>query len=466
MENFQSIFKTIRDNKMIEKDDFIVVGLSGGADSVCLFRALIEYKKIVPFKLEAAHINHGVRGEEAKHDEIFSKKLAEKYDIKFHLYTGNMDELAKKYNISSEDAGRRMRYGFFNSILKDKPNGKIAVAHHLSDQAETILMNILRGSGLDGLSAMNYINGNIIRPLLDIDRQKVEDILENLNQNYCTDMTNTDIKYRRNLIRRELIPFIKENINPNIENTLFRMGNIIEKDLEFIDDYTDNLVDKIIIKEDSKIYINKADFIYEKKAIQRRVIRYALYKLTGTFKDISYDMVENIIDLFYSVEQKEFLFSDYRIYSSYDRVIFDEIVKDNIDNLDYLVNLNKEGKTIFNKYYIYSGIINYEDFKSKGKVKNTYYFNNKDLKSEDLILRFRQPGDKFRPFGMRGSKKIKKYFIDEKIPKDIRDNIPLLVDKDGNILAIIGYKRSDYYKINKNSEEIFYISYEVQEDGK
>src|SRR5699024_9981314 len=273
MENFKSIFKTIRDNNLIKKDDLVLVGLSGGDDSVCLFLALVEYRKIVPFDLEVAHINHGVRGKDAENDEVFSKELAGKYDIKFHLYTGNMDELAKKYNISSEDAGRRMRYSFFNSIVKDKSNGKIAVAHHLSDQAETILMNIIRGSGLEGLSTINYKNGNIIHPLLDIDRTEVEKILSEINQDYCTDITNSDTKYRRNLIRNELMPFIKENINPNIENTLFRMGNIIEKDLEFIDSYTNKLAKKIIVKEKKKIYIDKDSIIDDKKVIQIKILK-------------------------------------------------------------------------------------------------------------------------------------------------------------------------------------------------
>lgn len=466
MENFKSIFKTIRDNNLIKKDDFVLVGLSGGADSVCLFLALVEYRKIVPFDLEVAHINHGVRGKDAKNDEVFSKELAGKYDIKFHLYTGNMDELAKKYNISSEDAGRRMRYGFFNSIVKDKSNGKIAVAHHLSDQAETILMNIIRGSGLEGLSAMNYKNGNIIRPLLDIDRAEVEKILSEINQDYCTDITNSDTKYRRNLIRNELMPFIKENINPNIENTLFRMGNIIEKDLEFIDSYTNKLAKKIIVKENKKIYIDKDSFIAEKKAIQRRIIRQALFELTGTLKDISYDMVENIIDLFYSKGQKEFLFSEYRVYSSYDKVLFGKIEIDNTKKTDDLILLNKEGKTKFNKYIINTGILNYQDFKKIKNRNNTYYFDNKELLNQEIIVRTRKPGDKFKPFGMGGSKKIKKYFIDEKIPKDLREEIPLIVDENNNILVILGHKRSDYYKISKDSKKIFYISYEVQKNGK
>src|SRR5699024_10739157 len=229
---------------------------------------------------------------------------AEKYDITFLLCSGNMPEVAKKYNISSEVAERRMRYSFFISMVKDKSNGKIAVGHHLSHEAYTTLMNIIRLYGLERLSKMNYKNGMIIRPLLDIDRAEVEKILSEINQEYCTDITNSDTKYRRNLIRNELMPFIKENINPNIENTLFRMGNIIEKDLEFIDSYTNKLAKKIIVKENKKIYIDKDSFIAEKKAIQRRIIRQALFELTGTLKDISYDMVENIIDLFYAKGQK------------------------------------------------------------------------------------------------------------------------------------------------------------------
>lgn len=160
------------------------------------------------------------------------------------------------------------------------------------------------------------------------------------------------------------------------------------------------------------------------------------------------------------------MFSEYRVYSSYDKVLFGKIEIDNTKKTDDLILLNKEGKTKFNKYIINTGILNYQDFKKIKNRNNTYYFDNKELLNQEIIVRTRKPGDKFKPFGMGGSKKIKKYFIDEKIPKDLREEIPLIVDENNNILVILGHKRSDYYKISKDSKKIFYISYEVQKNGK
>lgn len=467
MKVYNEIFNTINKNNLIKKNDFILVGLSGGADSVCLFKALLQYKKIVDFQLETAHVNHGIRGNDALEDEMFSKRLSEENNIKFHVFHGDMEKLAKELKISSEDAGRKMRYSFFDKILADHYNGKIAVAHHMSDQAETILMNIIRGSGLDGLSAMSYRNGNIIRPLLDINRDEVEKILEKTNQNYCNDITNQDIKYRRNLVRQEVIPYFKKNINPNIEKTLFRMGEILESDLMFLDEYVEKL-SKDIIYIDEDIFIKKDIFLKESIAIQRRIIRKALFILTGSYKDLSFDMINSIIQLFSSSEQKEYMFSDYKIYSSYNKVVFTRkeynvCIEDKKSNKYYINNDIKQ--FYFGKYLFNIGVINRDEYIKRKSEKNIYFFNS-NIVNENLILRFREPGDRFKPFGMNGIKKLKKYFIDEKIPKDEREKIPLLVDYDNRILAIIGYKRSNSFKLDKNSREVFFISYEVQRDGK
>lgn len=193
---------------MISPGDTVTVGVSGGADSVCLLLNLISYSNKVPFSIKVVHINHLIR-EEAGEDAAFVEKLCRKYELPFFLYEEPVENIAKEEGISTEEAGRKVRYSRFSEI---SDGGKIAVAHNSNDVAETVLFNIFRGTGLEGLASLEPVNGNIIRPLLGVTRQEIEEYLCKHNQTFVTDKTNLMDTYSRNRIRNSILPYAEENI--------------------------------------------------------------------------------------------------------------------------------------------------------------------------------------------------------------------------------------------------------------
>ena len=186
----------------------------------------MDIREIIDFNIYIAHLNHGVRGKEALEDQLFVEQLAKKLGLTCYSKTVNMDEYAKKTGLSSEEAGRKLRYDFFREILDKIGGGKIAVAHNKNDQAETLIMRFFRGTGIDGLKGMEYISDDIIRPILGIEREEIERYLKKKNIETRIDKTNLEPIYNRNKIRLELIPYIEENFNSNIIDTLWRTSRI------------------------------------------------------------------------------------------------------------------------------------------------------------------------------------------------------------------------------------------------
>lgn len=446
MDIIEKAKKTIYENKLIEDKDKIIIGLSGGPDSVFLLILLDKVKKDFNIEISCCHINHMYR-DTASRDEEFSRKLAEKYGYDFYSKSLDMTKYAKENSLSLEDAGRRLRYGYFNKLLKEIAYNKIAVAHHMNDQAETFFMNLFRGSGLAGLSGMDYKNNNIIRPLLDI---KKEDIVAYLDENkfsYVIDETNLSTDFRRNKIRLDIIPYIKENFNPNIENTIATTSKILTEDKKIIDDYIEEKYRLLVEKKEDYYQIATDNFKKESIEVRKNVIRKLLVKLYKTSKDISYQYVMDILDIFYSDLGAKYYFKDYVFLKSYGKVL---VTNKKLEVMDYEIDFSL-GELKINNLLINSYLVDKEKFSPK---KNMIYFDSKIL-DKDLKFRNRRNGDKMS-ISDKAHKKVKKIFIDEKIDSYKRDFYPILCDEN-QIYAIIGLRRSNLYKINKDTDKILCI---------
>jgi len=460
----KKVLDAIIEHNLIEENDNIVVGVSGGPDSMALLYCLLEVRKIIPFSLHVAHVNHGVRGEEAKRDQLFVEKKCSELGLPFYTKDVNMNEYAKEKGISSEEAGRELRYGFFREILKSLGKGKIAVAHNMNDQAETILMRIIRGTGPDGLKGMEYKSNDIIRPILGIDRKEIEEYIATKGIETVLDRTNLEPIYSRNKIRLELIPYIEKNFNPNIVNTLWRMSRIFSLELNFLEKYTRIKFNNLIKRYDkNSIILDGKGFLEDDRSIQQRIIRNAILELNKSLQGITEAQVSSCLDILNNFQTgKEFRFSnDIVVRINYDEIIFEKPTK-SVDNDTYfLYALDVPGSVKLDSgYYFEAKIIEKDDNFIMKKEKNIRYFDYDKVKGT-LKIRNRREGDRFVPFGMKGSKKLKDYFIDEKVPRDERDRVPLVVD-DENILWVVGYRTSELYRVTDKTKRILLILYKLQ----
>lgn len=300
MNNVKEIVKaTIKKYNLIDEKDKIVVAVSGGPDSICLLNVLNEIfcdsKKQI--SIVVAHVNHMIRVE-AKEDEEFVKNFCKKLGIEFYSKSIDVKEIANNNKIGLEEAGRLARYEFFDEILKLTKSNKIAIAHNKNDKIETIIMHALRGSGTSGLQGIQAKNGIYIRPLIDCDREDIELYCKDNNIDARIDKTNFDNIYTRNKIRNVVIPYIKQEFNPNIINTLSRLSDLIKEENDYIDNQVKNIFENIKLEEtNNQIVLNLKEFNLQEKVIKSRLVLYTIMRLFGTSKGIEKIHIEDILKL-------------------------------------------------------------------------------------------------------------------------------------------------------------------------
>jgi len=458
--NMHELIKNnIINKKLIGQGDNILIALSGGPDSVFLFHNLRKLKDIISFNLYASHINHMYRGQDAMHDEEFVRDLCQKYGIRLFVKRKNMTEYARELKVTEEEAGRVLRYGFFNENLSQIGGGKVALAHNLNDQAETVLQRLIRGTGIDGLSAMSFQKGNLIRPMLNVSRDEIMAYLHENNYQYCIDITNSQDIYGRNKIRLNLIPYLEKNFNPNIQATLSRMAEAMERDKKIIEKYIDVKFKELLKdRSDSRLVLDLNSLRALDMGEKGRIIRRGIEELKGNTVNVEMKHVDSAISLMDAGKtgKKIDLTGGFTIEISYDNFIINKGL-DKVPEFEYNIALNeithiKEvNKTLLARVFE-AGTETWEDIEDKDSFCVDF-----DLVKGSLTVRNRRPGDSITPCGMEGSKKVKDVFIDLKIPKEERDS-RLIVADDENIIWLEGYRINDKYKINESTKKILKIS--------
>ena len=296
----QKVLETIRKYNLIEDGDKIVLGVSGGPDSICMLDNLREVKEeqIIEFEIYVAHINHMIR-EEAIDDEKYVQEYCKKYNIECFVKRADVQKIASEKKIGTEEAGRKVRYDFFEEVLQKTESNKIAIAHNKNDKIETIIMHLLRGSGLSGLKGIEPIRDNkYIRPLLECERTEIEQYCEDKKLNPRIDKTNFENEYTRNKIRNIVIPYIKKEFNPNIIQTLSRLSDLAADESNYIELQTQKTFEKILIaKEKEQITLNLKEFNKQDKVIKNRLILYTTKELMGSTQGIEKIHIEDIIKL-------------------------------------------------------------------------------------------------------------------------------------------------------------------------
>ncbi|WP_455804610.1 tRNA lysidine(34) synthetase TilS [Clostridium butyricum] len=462
---YKKVMSYIKDNNLIKSGDKVLVALSGGPDSVCLLNILYNLKAELNIEIGAAHLNHLLRDKDAFEDEEYVKTLCKSLDIPCFVKRVDINKYSKDKKMSSEMAGRDARYNFFDDIVKDEGYTKIATAHNANDQAETILFRLMRGSGIEGLCGIKVRRDKIIRPILCLSRKEVEEYIEINNLKPRIDKTNFEKIYNRNKIRLDMIPYIKENFNEDIIQTLNRMSVLLQKDNEFIEDSARSFYEKHCI-EQSDYFIIKKEMFDNKEAVVTRVIRYALTNFSKTHYDFEMKHIYEICNLAKNNSGKAIDLPN-KIYA--ENIYGDIYIKEriNINNIDVkqeiVVNKNEiNGKKIFfNDENIEFSVLKNDSNLDLNQNNFIKYFDF-DKINDSISLRKRKNGDKIIPLGMKGSKKIKDLFIDMKVPKEERDCIPLLCF-DENISWIVGIRVSEEYKITNKTKNILRVIVERKE---
>lgn len=417
------LVKKIIESKTINNGDRILVGLSGGADSVALLHALCSIRDKMNLEVQAMHLNHMLRGEDADADEKFSGELCRSLGVRFHSFRIDV-EASRRKGETFEEAGRRIRFKKFDEVREKENLQKIALAHHEDDQAETFLIRLLRGSGVKGLGAIRPIRDDgVIRPLLYSTRREIEDYLAECNQDYRTDKTNLESKYKRNKIRLELIPLLKKEYNPGLVDVLARTSALLSRDDEYLDSLANLEYTKIMDKQ--KIEVSALDKLHD--AVLSRMVMMVLQRNYGFTKDVSSSEVESIISVIRSRQNASYDFKSRLVISK---------------EYDYIyINKTDQGITDKKKRLPESWIVNDNVISKENESDDEIYIPVSEIEGE-LVLRTRAEGDRFSPVGMKGkSKKLKDFFIDQKIPRSERDNVMLLCD-DKRIYWVIGYRKA------------------------
>lgn len=304
----QKILKTIKKYELIKNGDNIVVGVSGGPDSMTLLNALINIRKNsnLKFSITVAHINHMIRNE-AEEETKYVQNFCNKNNIECFIKKEKVEEIAKVEKIGTEEAGRKVRYSFFDEVAKKVNANKIATAHNANDNAETVLMNIIRGSGTSGLKGIEPIRENkYIRALIECTRAEIEEYCEEQNLAPKIDKTNMENIYTRNKVRNLLIPYIKENFNPNIITSLNRLSNLVANENNFIQKKVEESYKEVLIKEvpGNKELQGKKEIIIDLKkfnkldlVIKNRLMLYTIVRVLGASKNIEKVHIEDLVKL-------------------------------------------------------------------------------------------------------------------------------------------------------------------------
>ena len=294
----EKVLKTIQKYKLIESGDKIIVAVSGGPDSMCLLDVLRKLKEKLKIEIVVAHVNHSIR-EEADSETLYIKEYCKKHNIEIYIKKENVIELAKKDKIGLEEEGRKVRYNFFDEVLEKTKSNKIAIAHNMNDKAETVLMNIIRGSGALGLKGIEAKRDNkYIRPLIETERYEIEEYCKRNCLNPKHDKSNDDNTYTRNRVRNVLIPFLKENFNPNIIKGINKLSIIMTEEQNYLEKIVNNIYNDVKIQEKEKsIILDLKKFNSEDIFIRKKLLLLAINKLFNTTKNIEKIHIDDIIKL-------------------------------------------------------------------------------------------------------------------------------------------------------------------------
>jgi tRNA(Ile)-lysidine synthase len=446
----EKIIRLVEDHQLIKRGDKILIALSGGPDSVFLLYFLLKYKQKYRIKSGAMHVNHMIRGEQADSDEKFCKNLCLKLGIDCHTVKRNVPSFAKLNRISIEEAAREIRYKELSKVQKKFGYDKIATAHNCSDNAETVFINLIKGTGLKGLSGIPMKRGNIIRPILSISKDEILGYLKKKNVEYSIDKTNISNVYERNFIRNEIFPLIKKRLNPKLEQTLFKSSSVLKKQATVLSSALEIISDSVAPKKKDILEISIDKLRSIDKNIWSDIIKFSINRNISV--QVSFNDCDKIISLFSNQIGKSVSISN-GLTALRERGKVLVYFKSKPKKSEH-VEIKIDGSGTIDKKNI---TINQVD-----KVLAVYSNNqnieyiNADKVSRLFILRFWKDGDRFYPLGLDGSKKVSDFLNEQKVSSlEKRKQLVLINNK--KIVWVVGHRIDNRYKITEKTRKVLQL---------
>lgn len=464
MDIWRRFVETIEKYSMLRTGDRVVVGVSGGPDSLCLLHLLKAARKELQLEIYAAHVDHMFRGEESREDARFVRDTCKEWDIPFFEIREDVPGLIERTGLSPEDAARRVRHKFFQKLKSELDADVIATGHNRDDNEETILMNILRGTGPEGLLGIEPKRSSYIRPLIEVPRTAIEEYLDKHGLKARIDATNLTTDYFRNSLRLELIPLIKSKYCPHLGESLRRLSDIIQVEQEFLSQIEKRAWKRVVRIGHECIEIDKEDFLRLPTALKHRVLRRGVKNILGDAKDFEYRHVLLAMDFIDTAATGSRLDLPRGLAAEMGYGKFILSLKRPEEVLDFYHEVKVPGEIHIHELGIW---VCAQVMPKTLPIMTTDPLIAQldyDKIKANLVVRKRRPGDRFRPLGSKYTKKIKDFFIDEKVPRRRRDEIPIF-ESGGEIVWVGGLRIDDRFKVAENTERVLFLHIKKENDS-
>lgn len=443
----QKILKFIEEESLLSKGDKVLVALSGGADSVFLLSFLLKYKKRFDLKLSAFHLNHNLRGKEAIDDEKFCRSFAKQNKIEYFSASKNVKAFAKKNKISVEEAGRNLRYSELERIAGKNGFNKIATAHNANDNTETVLLNLIKGTGLKGIAGIPVKRGKIIRPVLTVTKDEILSYLGKKKIPFRTDSSNLSSEYERNFLRNEIIPTLKVKLNVQLDNTLLKSSKVFRSISAALEKQIEAIIIDAVEYKGKQLSIN----IDETLKLDENLVGEFFKKTVPAYfsVELSNQNIKALNSLLKKQKGKRVSLPEgLMAYRESKKILISKRKKFEIKNVEISVGKSKkinDGVISINKVFL-------RDAK-KNNDSSIEYISGDDI-SGKFILRTWKDGDRFYPLGMKGSKKISNFLTEQDIPS-YKKKEQLVLTNSGKIVWVVGLRLDDMFKLKANSKKVF-----------
>lgn len=473
----EKVWAYICGHGLFRMGDLVVVGVSGGADSMAMLHVLNDLSSRLKLRLHVAHLNHQLRGEEAQGDAAFVEAAANSLNLPCTLGSADVPAMIAREKLSTEEAARKARYSFLLKTASHLGADKVAVAHNADDQAETLLIHLLHGTGSEGLAGMKPATGLVVRPLLGIRRWEIENYCSQSGIAYRSDSTNADVTFIRNRIRHQLIPMLRE-YNPNIVEALLRTAEIIRVENDYIENETIVAADKVIRKTSNdsdgsgSFIVNNEAFTDLDTALQRRLVRHLFRTMAGPEKQLEFAHVERTISFIVSGQTGKTLElpDEVCVTKTYSETLFSinsinpprsngssgyGAAKDQVRECALTVPGITDLSAV--KAKIEAKIFSVEDVRDKVFTASpSEAYLDWDALEFPLCVGPGKEGETFYPLGSSGRKKLSDFFIDAKVPRDKRKSVPVVNDSKG-IVWVAGLRIDDRAKVTDRTSQVLYL---------